>query len=233
MTRTGFVTGLAREARLLQRHCEVHGWVSAGRVACAGADSRRARRLAESLLERGAGALVSFGLAGGLDASRRPGDLLLPQAVLVPGGPAVPTSNAWRRAIGQLAADSGLSFSEDLLAGSDEELCDAGAKQGLFQATGAAAVDMESHAVAVAAQAAGVPFLVLRAVADPANRRLPRAVRGAIAASGRPQLGLILARLSLRPWEVPPVVSLGREAGAGFRSLRRVLVAAGPALAHD
>ena len=233
MTRTGFVTGLAREARLLQRHSEVQGWVSAGRVACAGADSRRARRLADSLVERGAGALVSFGLAGGLESGRRPGDLLLPQAVLVPGGPAVPTSNAWRGAIGVLAAEAGLAVNEEPIAGSDEELPDAGAKRGLFQATGAIAVDMESHAVALAAQTAGVPFLVLRAVADPAHRHLPRAVRGTIAASGRPQIGLIVARLALRPWEVPPVVGLGREAQAAFRSLRGILAVAGQALVRD
>ena len=41
--------------------------------------------------------------------------------------------------------------------------------------TGALAVDLESAVVARAAAAAGIPFLVLRAIADPATRHLPPA----------------------------------------------------------
>ena len=44
-------------------------------------------------------------------------------------------------------------------------------KSGRSMLLGAVAADLESHVVARAALAAGLPFLVLRAVADPAQRR--------------------------------------------------------------
>jgi len=62
-------------------------------------------------------------------------------------------------------------------------------KAGLFHTTGAIAVDLESHLVAQAAARAGRPFLILRAIADPASRSLPPAAVNGLDSDGNPALG--------------------------------------------
>jgi hopanoid-associated phosphorylase len=230
MVRAGFVTGLAVEAGVLRRHAASHDPDVALMIACAGADALRARRMAEDLLEAGAGALVSFGIAGGLDPALGPGDIVLPEAVVAPGGPAVVTDAAWRRRVLDLAAAKGLRPTGGKLAGSDQVVATVAGKRALYEATRAVAVDMESHAVALAAQTAGVPFLVIRAVIDPAHRALPNAVRGSIAPDGRARKGLVTARLFLRPWEAPQVNRLRQDTGAALRALGGLTRALGPAL---
>ena len=75
--KVGFVTGLAVEASVLRRDLAAGAQGSCGEalIACAGASTRRAHLEAERLIEAGAGALVSFGIAGGLDPGLAPGAL--------------------------------------------------------------------------------------------------------------------------------------------------------------
>ncbi|MDH3594730.1 MAG: nucleoside phosphorylase [Rhodospirillales bacterium] len=230
MVRAGFVTGLAVEAGVLRRHAASHDPAIALMIACAGADALRARQLAEDLLEAGAGALVSFGIAGGLDPALTPGDTVLPEAVVALDGMAVATDAAWRRRVLDLAAAKGLRPTGGRLVGSDQVVATVAGKRALFETSRAVAVDMESHAVALAAQAAGVPFLVVRAVIDPADRALPKAVHGSIAPDGRARKGLVTTRLVLRPWEAPQVNRLRQDTGAALRALGKLTRAIGPVL---
>jgi adenosylhomocysteine nucleosidase len=234
MTRVGFVTGLAVEARVLRGSLGAEQ-DAALLVACAGADALRAKASAEALIEAGAAALVSYGIAGGLDPRLAAGAVMLPEAVLTPGGPALPTARAWRESLRERAGGASAGLADARLAGgtllgSDRAVAAVAEKQGLFEAWGAIAVDMESHAVALAARDAGLPFLALRAVADPAGRPLPRAVQGSIAPDGRPRAALVTARLALRPWEIAEVARLRRDARAALRALGVVTRALGPDL---
>jgi len=229
MIRAGFVIGLAAEARILRRHLAAPASQDDVMVACAGADSRRAGRAAESLLASGAGALISYGIAGGLDPALRAGDVVLADAVRLPDGDLVATDAAWRERLLGLAA--GHPLSGGTLAGSDRALGSLADKRGLFETSGAVAVDMESHAVARVARAAGVPLLVLRAVADPAERALPRAVQGAIAANGEPRPAVVLTRLAIRPWELAALLALRRDSNLALEALGRLTRALGPTLA--
>jgi hopanoid-associated phosphorylase len=230
MVRAGFVTGLAVEAGVLRRHAASQEPGIEIMIACAGADAARARRMAEDLLDAGAGGLVSFGIAGGLDPALGPGDIVLPEAVVAPGGTAVGTDGAWRRSLLGVAVAKGLGLTGGIMAGSDHAVATVAGKRDLYRASRAVAVDMESHAVALVARAAGVPFLVLRAVIDPAHRALPRAVRGSIAPDGRARMGLVTARLVLRPWEVPQVNRLRRDSAAALGALGDLVRVLGPAL---
>lgn len=229
-SRPGFVTGLAIEASVLRRGTAGHDPGIAGRVACAGADAARARRLAEDLVAAGARALVSFGVAGGLDPALGPGDVVLPETVVAPGGAALATDAAWRSRLLEAAEVEGLELRGGGLAGSDRAVATVSGKRALFAASGALAVDMESHAVALAAQAAGVPLVVIRAVIDPADRALPKAVLGSIAPNGRARTGLVTVRLMLRPWETPRVHRLRRDMAVALGALRTLTAALGPAL---
>ena len=67
MSPLGIVTGLIAEADCIARR--VGEWRQADRpfLYCAGANGERAREGALRLIEDGAKALISFGMAGGLD----------------------------------------------------------------------------------------------------------------------------------------------------------------------
>ncbi|MGH6901300.1 MAG: phosphorylase, partial [Geminicoccaceae bacterium] len=173
----GVVTGLRAEARCLRR-LEV-------RTAFTGGSSERARAEAARLESEGAAGLVSFGLAGGLAPELRPGDLLLPAIVRSPNGLSVPTDPRWRERLAALLETRGLRVMGGAIAGSDRIVTTVADKRALLETTGAIAVDMESHEVAAVASAAGIPLLVIRAIADPQERVIPQAALEALRPDGR------------------------------------------------
>ena len=214
MSRLGIVVGYRAEARCL---------VGPGlRVLCSGADPARARTAAQRLGDEGVVGLVSFGLAGGLAADLAPGDLLLPQAVIMPDGREIATEAAWRERLAATLERAGLPAHSAPLAGSEIVVATGDAKRALAAQTGAAAADMESHGVADVAARAGLPFLIVRAVADRSDQAIPRAAIGAIDAQGEVRHLALLGRLIRRPWEIGALIALGRSSGRGLASLRRV-----------
>jgi adenosylhomocysteine nucleosidase len=213
----GVVVGYRAEARCLSPDL---------RVLCSGVSSERARSAAERLREAGVAGLVSFGLAGGLAADLAPGDLLLPQAVILPGGDRSPTEAAWRERLTETLQRAGLRTQSAPIAGAEHVVATADAKQALHERTGAVAVDMESHGVAEVAARAGLPFLIVRAVADRSDQAIPRAAIDAIDAQGEVRHLAVLGGLMGRPWEIGALINLGRSSGRGLATLRRVAVLA-------
>jgi adenosylhomocysteine nucleosidase len=187
-------------------------------------DAGRARTAARRLASQGARALISFGPAVGLAPALRPGDLVIAECVVLPSGATIPTDRQWRadlvRALGPLSPHLKVArlAGRDLLAASAEE------KRALFQATFAGALDTESHAVAEVAEEAGVPFLAVRAVADPAEQSRPWAAYRV--AQGHAYAASLLACLA-RPWELPAAWRFARNGRAALATLRQV-AALGP-----
>ncbi|MGE4220596.1 MAG: squalene--hopene cyclase [Alphaproteobacteria bacterium] len=217
MIRLGVVTGMRSEADCLAQDR------SPPLLFCAGASAERAYRGALSLAEQGATHLVSFGIAGGLDPDRLPGDLILPDAVIDGDGRGYTTDAALNGALAAIlhpATTAPLYGSPTVVAGYAD-------KTALHRKFGCVAVDMESHAVAAAAAERRLPFIVVRVMADHAARPFPRAVQGSLTPDGRQRGGLVAARLLLRPWELPAVIGLGRDYRVAMRVLGGV---AAPAL---
>jgi len=208
--RIAVVVGLQAEARLIRPL----GW----HVAIGGGSSAGVEAAARSAVASGAAALVSFGLAGGLDPALAPGMLLVPETILS-GGRRIPTDPALSRRLGGPTAHC--------LLGTTEVIADAGAKQRLWTATGAAAVDLESGAVAQVAEAFGLPFAVLRAVCDPAWRSLPAAALWALDAQGAIAIGRVLFSVLADLGQIPELLALSRDAAAARRALRRRVAAIG------
>jgi adenosylhomocysteine nucleosidase len=176
-----------------------------GRAVAGGGLPAGAAEAARALVAQGVTALISFGLCGALDPALDPGALIVPRAVAA-GGRAYTTDAALSVALGGWSA-------EMLLAG-ETAVAEPSAKAALFAATGAAAIDLESGAVAEVAHRAGLPFAVLRAVCDPARVGLPPAALAALDRRGAVSIGAVVASLFRQPRQIPELLGLARAAEA-------------------
>lgn len=198
--------GLAGEAALLPAGTRV--------VVCGGDPARLDALLAA--LPADITAVLSFGIAGGLAPWVRGGDVLVADAMHA--GHVHQPDAAWTDRIARQtgARPAPLAASETLLA-------DPAAKRALHAQTGALAVDMESGAVARFAARRGLPFAVLRAVADGPEDALPRAAAVGLTADGRPAILPVLREVLRRPWELPALIRLGRVSARAHRALAQAL----------
>jgi len=208
----GAVTGLAAEATVAR---EI-GFVAA----VGGGTAAGTKAAAEALLARPVIGLVSFGIAGGLAPGLQSGALVLPAAVRARDGTAHWVDVEWHLRLTVAARKAGLAVIVGGMLGHDAIAATAAEKAALHHETSAVAVDLESHVVASVAQHARVPFVVLRAVADPAERDLPPAALLPLTAGGRPNLARILCSLACHPRQVPALLTLARETKAAFEALR-------------
>lgn len=225
MSRFGIVTGMVAEADRLAVAARALPETARPLIACAGGDPARAAAQARGFANERVSGLVSFGIAGGLDPSLAPGDTVLADRVVAPAGVVYRTDADWRHAVAATLADI-CPTQQGAVAGADSALTRPAEKAELRRRTAALAVDMESHAVAAAAAQAGLPLLILRVVADPAGRAIPSCALSGIAAGGRRRPFAVLARLVIRPWELPGLIRIAQDSAAAMRSLS----AAAPAL---
>jgi len=171
--------------------------------------------------------VVSFGLAGGLDPALAPGDFLLPEAIVA--GPA--RYDAHGRGVALLReALTGEKIFGGLLAGAEAPAMTPRDKASLRGATGAAAVDMESHIAAEFAARRGIPFLALRVVCDPATRALPPLAAKAVTPDGGVDIALVLRELARQPAQIADLIRAGLDSRKAFASLRRGGPLLGPLL---
>jgi adenosylhomocysteine nucleosidase len=221
----GIVCALASEARHLgpaTRRTEILSALADGSLICvSGMGSEAAARGAQALLDAGANALVSWGMAGGLDPTLAAGTLLLPTEIVARNGQAIPTSRPWRERL-SVAVSSRLPVLAGKLVTSAGAVGSVAAKAALFRETGAAAVDMESLGVAEVAVARRVPFVAVRVIVDSAGDVLPKAVTAAADAAGHLRLWRLLGALALAPADLPALIRLARRYRAAGRSLAAV-----------
>lgn len=162
------------------------------------------------MIADGATALISCGLAGGLDPTLAPGSVVIPEAV-VTGTHPLRTDTTLSKRLGGPAPHT--------LLATTRVVATAAEKQRLWQQTGCAALDMESGAVAEVATERGLPFAVLRAVCDPAWRSVPPAALAALDSRGTIAFGRVAASLARQPGQFPGLLSLIRDATQARRSL--------------
>jgi adenosylhomocysteine nucleosidase len=186
----------------------------------------RAARAAQRLVREGAGALLCFGVAGALDPALRCGDVVLasevicaqPLALQLPGMrptalPAqarVRTTERWRSELAAALSRHG-SLLEGPMLTSTELICEAPEKLRLFRQTSAVAVDMESAAVGVVANLHGLPFMVLRVIADTAEDALPSVLRSIAGADPGAASWISWLPMLGAPTAWPGLVRMGRR----------------------
>ncbi len=212
--RLAALCGFASEVRLARRF-GIEAAATAG-------DAARGRALAARAVAA-AEAVLSVGIAGGLAPRLAPGTLLLPRVVLTESGERLDIDRALHRRSLAALAEAGLHAETGDLLGLEAVVATRHAKAAHHARHGAVAVDLESIHVARAAQQAGKPFLVLRAVADPAARGLPAAALVGLHPSGRAAPGRVLAAVLRRPGQIPDLVATAHDTRRALAALRTAL----------
>jgi len=205
------VCGLAAEARVAR---------AAGfPVVVGAADRRRTTALVESSVSR-VSCLVSFGLAGALAPELRVGEVIVSTDVIA-------ANKRWwagrqfRDRVADLAR--GIGARQGAVLGVEAILATAAQKSRAWNETRASAADLESDIVAALATSAGIPFVVVRAISDPAQRELPPAALLPLSEDGVPKLARVLASVLRRPNQITALIGLARDTRTALSAL------AGPA----
>ena len=215
------ITGMKREAA-----CAAGDGVI---TLCSSASAAQLRQSLERLKGQDFGAVISFGLAGGLDPALRPGDAIVAREIIAQGA-RYAVHPRLAAAMIDAVAKTGRAPVSDALVGVDQMAMDVAAKTALRKQTGAAAVDMESHIPAAFAKANRTPFAAVRVVADPATRALPPLAAKAITPDGDIDNGYVTRELIRAPGQIGELIRTGLDSRAAFSTLGRVGPALGPLL---
>jgi adenosylhomocysteine nucleosidase len=230
LSAVGIVAALAAEARALgpvvRRIGDLIHLRNGALMAVSGMGAAAAETAAATLIDSGASALMSFGLAGGLDPKLAAGSMVFPTAVISRSGLVFLTSTEWLGRLNAAVQDLGPVCAGNLLTSAQaiESVAD---KAAAFHDTGAVAVDMESLAVAQVAAARGVPFVAVRVIVDTAADALPRAVMSA-SCSGQVHIWRLLGAIARDPAELGALIRLAGRYRTATRRLTAVARAALP-----
>ncbi len=233
MKQVGIVVALPGELRTLtKRKIPIGCWARISDqllIAMSGAGSAHASAAAKLLLQHGANALLSWGCAAALQSRLRAGHLVLPEQIRSADGMLYQVDSVWHRQIYQAVTnkierlDSGPMVESRLLVATAHE------KQILANTSNAVAVDMESAALARLAEERDVPFMAVRAIADPIEMSLPEAVSRAMDHNGDVNISRLLSHLILHPGGIGALIRLGLQ----FRAAQTILCQVSDILEHN
>jgi adenosylhomocysteine nucleosidase len=207
MARAVCISGLAVEAKIAR---------TAGFAVVTGAGDRDRTATLVATAAAQTDCLVSFGIAGGLAPGLKTGTVVVSGEV-VSEGQHWAIEPSLRRQLSEFAQSIGAV--EGLVFGASSILATRTEKERVWAITRALAVDIESEIVARTATELGIPFIVLRSIADTARRDLPPASLVPLTASGKPDLLKILSAVLRQPFQVPVMIGLARETRIALSAL--------------
>ncbi|MCE5323864.1 hypothetical protein LLG46_11195 [bacterium] len=180
------------------------------------------RKAVNTLIDSGAGWIISSGFAAGLDPAAKVGDVVIADRIIT----TQPGQATYQSDPGLLAAlpprDTNREFSVytcdmvsvDNVIGSPEE------KKNIYLSTGAGALDMESYAAAAACCRRGVPFAAIRSISDTASDSIPEHIITLISIESTWRQLLYIAS---RPHIWQNVRQMRKNAGSAANNLADVL----------
>lgn len=189
-------------------------------VCLSGAGQDNAAQASEKLIQQGANRLISWGCAAATSPNLQPGDLVVTSTLITPDHTLTHASN-WAQTLAKQLKNLN-TITELALASQYGLISNSHAKQAIYEQTGAVGLDMESAAIAETAIRQQLPFVSLRAIADPAAMTLPSAVIKALNAEGEIVKGVLLTHLLSHFWEVPALIQLGLHFRAAQNTLKSV-----------
>jgi len=224
----GIIAALPAEAKCLAGSTDIHCAISSPLqladnvfILISGIGAEQATKAATTLIQHGADALLSWGCAGALSGDLNPGDLLLPSTVKPETGETIQTDKQWHACLSSLLSDSCKPVT-GALAGSANIIAEPALKQTLCQSSGAIAVDMESAAIALVAQDAGIPFMAIRAIADDVNTGIPAYINKAMDIYGNINTARMLGLLLAHPTSWRQLMRMGRQFSVAKATLSRI-----------
>jgi adenosylhomocysteine nucleosidase len=156
---------------------------------------------------------ISTGLAGSLDPSLVPGDVVVAGALETLGQSCKATSDP---TLVHLAVASGakpvqLSLTSEKIVATAEEKEELSRKGTI--------VEMESTHILAAATQRGVPGVAVRAISDAADEDLPVDFARILDAHGHLKVGGLLKEVGLSPYRIPMLIQFSRQSRAAAKSL--------------
>jgi adenosylhomocysteine nucleosidase len=179
--------------------------------------------IADSAVRQGYRGMISFGVAGGLASQLRAGDWIVASSIREEHT-VRQTDAVWSRKL--LGMIDGAIHAP--IVGVDSPIAEPAKKRELYRATGAAAVDMESHVVARVAAKHKLAFAALRVVVDPAHRAVPPAALIDMRPDGRPNVSAMLREIMTRPLQLSPLARIAVDAFTARAAMNRVRRDLGP-----
>lgn len=211
------VTGLKKEA-------EMAGIAGVVAVAGGGDTALLAQKL--DALHGDIRGVISIGLAGGLSPHLKVGDVVIADQI-INGAENWDCHEGWRV---RLMSRLPLAYQGQIF-GSDIIIENAETKSGLYDATGALAVDMESQVAARFAAKRNLPLAALRFISDDAGHVLPPAALVAMKSNGGIALGRMLGSLLRHPTQIPSLIRTAQGSNKAFAELLRCLDLCGVGIA--
>lgn len=194
-------------------------------VVLTGVGSRQAALTASNMFHGGEESInfcISAGLAGALRPEYEIGRVLAAQSVIseIPRSGSEGNSVVSSGALVSFASEYGATL-VDRFYSSDHPVASAKEKRALESR--AAAVEMESFEILLAARSAGVPAVAIRAVSDAVDEDLPIDMSNIFNNEGRVSVPRVLGEVARHPQSIPGLVKLGQNAKRAAESLARFL----------
>ena len=225
VVRPGIVTGLHGEAALANKYLRKSDFATL--IVCVGPGPVAAQKAAEQLVGLGVSGLISFGFAGGIDETVQAGTVLIAKEIRKGRQDTVETDARWSDQLAKLVG-SKVAVSRGSIAASDEIVRSANDKTRMRYKTGALAADMESFAIGTVARDAGLPFITIRAISDPALQSLPIMAVDAVGPDGKLKPWRIAWSLIRHPGQFSELLRLAKNTRSASDSLGAVCRLAGP-----
>lgn len=220
---TGIVAALVDEARcLVQVRPRVDATANlpdGSLLRLSGMGPVRSAKAAQSLVDEGAAALLSWGVCGALDPRLKAGSLIMPKTITTTTGILQPVDPAWWGRLARVMGDQAIEYDDGCLLSTEKPIAEIVEKVSTREITEAIAVDTESAAVAEVAAVRNVPFLALRVVVDDANQTLPESVLAATDVLGRPRIRVMVSALVFHPELWATIVQIN----SAYRTAKRTL----------
>ncbi len=175
----------------------------------------------QQLIELGVDALISWGLAGSIDMTLKPGDLLLARNV-IGNDKSWPTHPDWVNKLQMQCQHSSFSTLSADIASVSGICASISDKKNLSLKSGAIAVDMESAAIAELATTNNIDFLVVRAIADDAGTSIPKAVLNHTDLLGKPNPIPFFLSCLKNPSQIKDLIKLAKCYKQALKTLKHI-----------
>lgn len=222
MSKLGIIAALPDEAACLyNRKLQTHTPVEIQKdifLCLSGIGYEAADKAAKQLLNFNIQGLISWGVAGALDSSLKSGDLIIAD-VIRNKEKKIHSTDEWRKKLSENLNSHSETICIKPIASNHEICASIEAKQNLFEVLDAAAVDMESMAIAEVAKVNNLDFMAIRSIADQATTAIPEAILNHTDHLGRPDILKFLFSCISKPTQIREIYTLAKSFKIAIKTL--------------